>query len=107
MGIVLLPFFNKRENSTPAFIRPIPFREGEDTKGFKGEGSAELVLQTVFPSPHLEFSQRKTAPGIDTFRGRLFFGRRSLLGSGLISCKKSWLIVLMEDTMSQLFYLST
>ena len=50
MGIVLLPFFNKRENSTPAFIRPIPFHEGEDTKGFKGEGCAELVLQKGFCS---------------------------------------------------------
>ena len=50
MGIVLLPFSNKRENSTPAFIRPILFREGERTKGFKGEGSAELVLQKGFCS---------------------------------------------------------
>ena len=60
MGIVLLPFFNKRENSTPVFIRPIFFREGEDTKGFEGEGSAELVLQKGFCSSPPYFRYRSS-----------------------------------------------
>jgi hypothetical protein len=84
MGIVLLPFFNKRENSTPAFIRPILFREGEDKKGFKGERSGTrspkriLLIPTIFSLSfqylgillfHLFYVGRAAQVGPDGFCG--------------------------------------